>query len=584
MNKRVLRLVLSMLNDNRKEIMIISFIDFLKNSLSILAIVIVAFIFVDASKRGLFHINSVMSLIILLSLYILLDYLNSKINKWKAIFDSKSKTKMRIDLLERILDLGPSFTSLKRTGDMAQDIWMKIEWSNFIFSMLTPKLISNILLSLLLCIIFFAYSLITPIIIVLVCLVITILLPMFFYSYNKKAGKLEFEESNKYYSDCLDGLEGIETINGNGIQEDFLNKMSEQGNRVKKATMGGVVRTAISSRFIEFIINYEIVFLAIYLFSIKYNYLHKPYILVMIVFALFQLKLVLRMIMGAFIRGQRGLEALTEIAENYYHYNGKTIHSGRINNDESQNCNADDKTILLDNVAFSYIDETNVIKEISLSLSKGVTAFIGESGSGKSTLALLISAFYLPKEGNISVLGLKTNNYDGKAIRNKISAVWQNNYIFNLSFIDNIKISKPNASLDEIKTAAKKAHIHSFISSLPNGYNTIIGEGGMVLSGGQKQRISIARAFLKDAPIFIFDEATSHLDKDTEDIIQECINSLKKNKIVIVIAHNPNTIKRADRICLIKDGRLIDYGTYKDVYKKSSYFRSFLESNAGEVL
>lgn len=214
------------------------------------------------------------------------------------------------------------------------------------------------------------------------------------------------------------------------------------------------------------------------------------------------------------------------------------------------------------NVTFSY-QNIEVLKDISFYLPQGsTTALVGPSGSGKSTITRLISRFWDVDRGNILIGGRDIRDVKSESLMSSISMVFQDVYLFNDSILNNIKVGKKNASFEEVVQAAKAAHCHEFIEAFPDGYDTLVGEGGGTLAGGEKQRISIARAILKDAPVVLLDEATASLDPENEIYIQQAINSLVKNKTLLIIAHRLNTIAQADKILVLEKGEIIQEGTH----------------------
>ncbi len=243
----------------------------------------------------------------------------------------------------------------------------------------------------------------------------------------------------------------------------------------------------------------------------------------------------------------------------------------------------EDYGISIDHVSFSY-GENEVLKDVSLKLpEKTMTAFVGSSGAGKTTLAMLIARFWDVNKGSISIGGRDVRDYTLESLMSRISVVFQNVYLFADTIENNIKFGMRNASHDAVVAAAKKACCHDFIMSLPDGYSTVIGEGGATLSGGEKQRISIARAILKDAPIIILDEATANVDPENEDKLIAAFDALTENKTVIMIAHRLKTIRNADQIVVLDDG-MISSGTHEELLRNSEkYFRfiSLREEAAG---
>lgn len=228
------------------------------------------------------------------------------------------------------------------------------------------------------------------------------------------------------------------------------------------------------------------------------------------------------------------------------------------------------------NVDFGY-DSRQVLKNVSFCIpEKTSTAIVGPSGSGKTTICSLLARFYDPQSGSISVGGHDLREMTCDSLLSNISMVFQNVYLFNDTIRANICFGKPDATDEEMIAAAKKARCHDFISALPNGYDTVIGEGGGTLSGGEKQRISIARAILKNAPIIILDEATASIDPENEHLIQSAISELTRGKTIITIAHRLATIQNADQILVVDDGRIAERGTHDELMSLDGIYKRFI--------
>ncbi len=232
----------------------------------------------------------------------------------------------------------------------------------------------------------------------------------------------------------------------------------------------------------------------------------------------------------------------------------------------------DDMSIKFDNVTFGYEDE-DILHNITFTVKAGSkTALVGSSGSGKSTVLKLAAGFYKASSGNIFLGGTDISKVDDESLLKYYSIVFQDVLLFDGTIMDNIRLGNKNATDDEVVEAAKLANCDSFVSNLPNGYMTTIGENGKMLSGGEKQRISIARAIIKDAPIVLLDEVTSALDIQNENLIQKAISHVTKNKTVIVIAHKLNTIKDCDNILVFDKGKIVEQGTHEKLLKQNGYY------------
>lgn len=232
-----------------------------------------------------------------------------------------------------------------------------------------------------------------------------------------------------------------------------------------------------------------------------------------------------------------------------------------------------DNDIAFENIDFSYEKDEFKMEKLSFSIAeKTMTALVGESGSGKTTITNLLLRFYDVHKGKITLGGIDIRDIPYDELLDRISIVMQNVQLFDNTIEENIRVGKKGATKEEIIKAAKKARIHDFIMSLPKGYETDIGENGGLLSGGQRQRISIARAFLKDAPILILDEMTSNVDPVNESLIQDAITELAKNRTVLVVAHHLKTIQKADQILVFQKGNLLEKGKHGELLAKNGYY------------
>jgi len=246
----------------------------------------------------------------------------------------------------------------------------------------------------------------------------------------------------------------------------------------------------------------------------------------------------------------------------------------------SKDAKENNSAVEYSDVSFGYTGK-NVLNHISFSMKKGeMTALVGPSGSGKSTIASLLARFWDIREGTIKLNGKDIKNISLGSLMDQISMVFQRVYLFKDTIYNNIAMGRPSATREEVIEAAKKARCYDLIRSLPEGFDTVIGEGGASLSGGEKQRISIARCILKDSPIVILDEATASVDADNERAIQEAISELCKDKTLLVIAHRLKTIKDADQILVVSDGKIIERGNHDKLMEEGGIYARMVSVQA----
>ena len=241
------------------------------------------------------------------------------------------------------------------------------------------------------------------------------------------------------------------------------------------------------------------------------------------------------------------------------------------------------RDIRLEHVSFAY-ENRKIIDDVSLELKENTTtSIVGPSGGGKTTITSLISRFWDVQEGQVTLGGRNVKDYSFDSLMENFSFVFQRVYLFEDTIANNIRFGRPDASIEEVKKAAKKAACHDFIMSLPNGYDTVIGEGGATLSGGEKQRLAIARAIMKDAPIIILDEATANVDPENEKELTEAIENLTKHKTIIMIAHRLKTVRNADQIIVVDKGRIVQKGRHEELMAQEGIYKNFISGRKQAV-
>ena len=267
----------------------------------------------------------------------------------------------------------------------------------------------------------------------------------------------------------------------------------------------------------------------------------------------------------------KGVDMVNEIME---------VEQMDINGEEIHPSNRD---IHLDHVSFAYEDRT-IIDDVTLDIKeKTTTAIVGPSGGGKTTLTSLIARFWDVKSGKVTLGGRDVRDYSFDSLMENFSFVFQRVYLFEDTIANNIRFGRPEASMEEVIAAAKKACCHDFIMSLPDGYETVVGEGGATLSGGEKQRIAIARAIMKDAPIIILDEATANVDPENEKELTEAIENLTREKTIIMIAHRLKTVRHADQILVIDKGKIVQQGKHDELMAVDGIYKNFVSGRKKAV-
>ncbi len=241
--------------------------------------------------------------------------------------------------------------------------------------------------------------------------------------------------------------------------------------------------------------------------------------------------------------------------------------------------------VQIEDVSFGYEPERPILKDVSLEALPGQTvAVVGATGAGKSTLVSLVPRFFDPWKGRVLIDGHDVRQVQLKSLRQQVALVLQEPFLFPLSIADNIAYGRPGASQEEIEAAARAANAHSFIERLPEGYDTLVGERGATLSGGERQRVSIARALLKDAPILILDEPTSALDAETEGMLLEALDRLMEGRTTLIIAHRLSTIRNADKIVVMKEGRVAEIGSHEQLLARDGLYARLYSLQAGKQL
>ncbi|MDO5425520.1 MAG: ABC transporter ATP-binding protein [Eubacteriales bacterium] len=488
------------------------------------------------------------------------------------------KSRLRRQLLEKLYDLGPAFTVSSRTGDLASTISDKVEGLSYYYTLYLPTAVSAFLNAGCLLLILVRLDWLTA----AVCLAALAGMagcPMVFYRLMRERGEKEWEAHSAYYADCLDSIQGMTALKAFHANEQRKEFIHERGKELRLRIMEQLRITMLENGVLEFLARFGIAFSAAAAAVHVAGTGGSSERLVYIFFLVGACFTPMMNLTSAWHMGYRGVTASYAIITLMEQ---KAVLSLQSKKKEKSGpaaaAQADPPEIRFADVSFAYNpSEGDVLHHVSLTIPpKTMTALVGPSGSGKSTIAHLLAGFYPPRTGQITVGGLPLGEETVRTIQSQISAVWQDSHIFYGTVKENIRMGRESASDADIIRAARQANIHDFIRTLPDGYDTVLGENGMRFSGGERQRIALARAFLKDAPILLFDEATSSLDRKNELEIQQSFLKLRQGKTALVIAHRLATIQQADQICIVENGGITACGTHEELAKTSAAYRALM--------
>ena len=390
--------------------------------------------------------------------------------------------------------------------------------------------------------------------------------------YSRKTMRHTHKKTNEYRIDCLYGIqEGLETLRdlrANNMCDQYMESLNKKIKAVEKHAIFAEFTNA------AFVCSAQMILkLGMGTVAVVGSYLLVKGEITVLTFFMFLL-VVKRMYEPLQISLQN-LSAMISLDTNCKRMDEILSHDEQTGNDTLTNEGYD---IVFDHVAFAYNQKEQVLSDVSFTAKQGeVTALIGPSGGGKTTISRLAARFYDIDSGKIIVGGMDISKINPEKLLELYSIVFQDVTLFNNTIMENIRIGKKDATDQEVMAAAKLAHCDEFVENMPDQWNTMIGENGSELSGGQRQRISIARAFLKDAPIILMDEATASLDVDNESMIQESISKLIENKTVLIIAHRMRTVDGVDQIVVLKDGVVFEQGKPQDLKQQNGIYKHMVE-------
>ena len=380
------------------------------------------------------------------------------------------------------------------------------------------------------------------------------------------------QKSLAYKLDCLDGIqEGLETVRdlrSNNMADTYMTGLNKKIKAVEKHSLVSEFVTAVFVSSAQMILKFGIGTVAV----VGSTLLIQGEISVV---TFFMFLLVVTRMYDPLQIALQNFAAIISLDTNCRRMDEILSHPEQTGRETLDNKGYD---IEFSNVAFSYNDGEQVLKDVTFTARQGeVTALIGPSGGGKTTVSRMAARFWDYDEGKITVGGMEVAQIDPEKLMSLYSIVFQDVILFNNTIMENIRIGKKDATDEEVLQAARYAHCEEFVEKLPDKWNTMVGENGSELSGGERQRISIARAFLKDAPIILMDEATASLDVDNESLIQESISNLIQNKTVLIIAHRMRTVDGANKIVVLKDGVVAEQGSPAALKKQNGIYHHMME-------
>ena len=511
-------------------------------------------------KNPIFYI--IFATVTLILMYLLLS--KEYINLYNATYEESAN--LRVGISETLADLPIAYFSKHNLSDLSQTIMSDVERIEHAISHSIPKVLGMGLFFPIMGILMMIGNVKMGLAVIIPTLVSFVFIPLGKKNRTNASTKYYdvLRENSESFQETIELQQEISSFNLTETFKDTLYHQMEESEKIHlKEELGSVLLLGISSLF-AFVSVAVVILVGIIL--ILNNEIDLLYLIGYIIGAI-----KVKELFDISKEGSLGLFYIDPAVERIREIKNTEVQQGK--DVEIQNFNVEFR-----NVSFSYDADTEVLNDVSFVAKQNeVTALVGASGCGKTSILRLVSRLYDCTGGEILVGGQEIQNVSTDSLFQKISIVFQEVTLFNVSVMDNIRIGRKGATDEEVKKAAELANCMDFIQKLPNGFDTLIGENGAELSGGERQRLSIARAFLKDAPILILDEISASLDVDNEKKIQESLNKLIKNKTVIIISHRLKSIENVDKIVVIENGVVENIGTHAELMMKSKLYNNLVE-------